>query len=221
MTKHKKRIYHPYNISFKAMFGSFPQGTIDSIKADGIFKGFLFEKTYSREGEREMDGPYIAEADGIKLFEKTACDIEHDSKPPSPKNLPRFGGYVIDLTSITGLPGHLTLEYKLSPSMIFKPDYPDLGERDNWERLYRVRNKIRFRKEISVETGLDLGNALLYAPDDCSFERLLEGLHYYQEAVFTDPLLERVICVVVCCMIDAYCEGGKTMWVGEIGGRKN
>lgn len=85
-------------------------------------------------------------------------------------------------------------------------NFIDLGERDNWERLNRIRNKLRFNKNLTLKDGLNLATAVLFIPEDCTKERTREALHYLRKAKFKSKRLEFVLYAVFYCMIDAYFE---------------
>ena len=215
MAKRKSKIHHQYNLAFMTMFDEFPKEQTESLNMPGKYKEPTSRFVIHNNKELEADAPYIAEPDGEILKETTVNLLEHESDPPSPSDLIRFWIYLMYKMRKTGYPGFLAiaskypplksaLKYEISPTVTLKPHYIDLGERDNWERLYRVRNKCRFNKVMSVETGLDLGNAVLFAPDDCARERTREGLHYFLESEMENSRLEFVLCTVFYCTIDAY-----------------
>jgi len=215
--KHIRQIAHPFNLSFKCIFTYFPGEEIESLGIPGEFIHVLSEKLYGDLKEMEMDGPYLSVWGDGDLKQVFACDVEHDNQPPNPKNFPRFSRYILRLIQITGrapffsvaskhAPPESALEFEISPSLTLKPFYPDLGELNNRERLNTVRNKINFNREISIKTGLHLANALLFVPNECAEQRVIEALNYYLDAEITDSRLEFVLCTVVSCMVDAYVE---------------
>ncbi|HAJ78012.1 MAG TPA: hypothetical protein DCO89_02995 [Clostridiales bacterium] len=214
--EHIKIIPQPFNYSFTLMFEEYPEQFIEVLKAPGKFVKKANTQVKLPDGKTgEMDCPYIADPDYKTLFERVIVIMEHQRLAVTlPKNI-MISNYAIQGVADEKLPFYALVashiesskhhrEYDRTASFIIRLQFLDLGERDNWERLNSVRNKLKFNKKLSVKAGLNLGIAAVFAPEHCAKERTREALHYYQESEIASKKLEYVLYSVLNCMIDAY-----------------
>ena len=219
--KHVKTIPQPFNYSFTLMFEEYPEELIEVLKAPGKFIRKANTHVKLPDGKTgEMDCPYVADPDYKTLFEKTIVIMEHQRLAVNlPKNK-MISNYAIQGIADEKIPFYLLVashidpskhqeEYGRTESFIHRLQFLELGEQDNWERLNSVRNKLKFNKKITVKDGLNLGIAVVFAPEHCAKERTREALHYYQESEPTSKRLEYVLYSVFNCMIDAYFDDEK------------
>lgn len=214
--KRTREISHPFNYGFTLMFEEFPKDYVEVLKAPGKFVKKANTQVKLPKGKTgEMDAPYIADPDGEKLFERTIIILEHQRQAVDEEKNYMISNYVIQVVADEKLPYYVAIashldedkhqkEFKRNDSFIVRLQFLDLGERDNWERLNNVRDKIRFNKNLSVKDSLNLGIIVLFAPEGCAKERTREALHYLLELEITSKRLEYVLYSVFYCMIDAY-----------------
>ena len=219
--KHIKSISKPFNYSFTLMFEEYPDEYIEVLKAPGKFIKKANTQVKLPKGKTgEMDAPYIADPDGKTLFERAIVILEHQRIAVNLAKNHMISNYIIQAVADEKLPYYVAIashvdadkhqqEFERTDSFIVRLQFLDLGERDNWERLNNVRNKLRFDKNLSVKDALNLGIVILFAPEDCAKERTREALYYYLESEISSKRLEYVIYSVFCCMIDAYFEDEK------------
>ena len=209
-------LHHLDNYSFTLMFEEYPKEFIEVLGAPGIFVKKANTQVKLPDGKTgEMDTAYVADPDSITIFERTIVIMEHQRMIVTHPKSVMISNYAIQGVADEKIPFYIAIashiesskhqqEYERTDSFIIRLQFLDLGERDNWERLNRIRNKLRFKKNLSVKDGLNLGIAVVFAPEDCAKERTREALHYYLESEITSKKLELVLYSVFYCMIDAY-----------------
>ena len=214
--KRQRTIYHPFNYSFTLMFDELTEDFLEAINAPGKFIRKANTHVKLPGGKTgEMDAPYIADPDGESIFETTAVIFEHQRDIVDPDKIFMMSNYVLQVIADLRIPcivligSHIEAskhmqEIKRTSSLIIRLQFLDLGERNNWERLNTIRNKIRFNKKLPAKDALNLGIVILFAPEECAKERTREAMHYFQELEFETTKLEFVLYSVFYCMIDAY-----------------
>lgn len=213
-----RNIHQPYNYSFTLMYEEFPKEFLEVLGAPGKFVRKANTHVKLPGGKiGEMDASYIADPDGKTIFEHCLILLEHQRLVVRLKKGFMISNYVIQGVSDEKLPYYIAIashqesakhlqEYERTKSFVVRLNFIDLGERDNWERLNRIRNKLRFNKNLTLKDGLNLATAVLFIPEDCTKERTREALHYLRKAKFKSKRLEFVLYAVFYCMIDAYFE---------------
>lgn len=194
----------------------FPSKFIEVLGAPGKFVRKANAKVKLPDGKTgEMDAPYVADPDGKTIFERSLILLEHQRFLVSgPKGL-MISNYIIQGVADEKLPYYVAIashlyfkkhlqEFDRNGSFIIRLKFIDLGERNNWERLYNLRNKLKFKKNLSVKDGLNLGIVAVFAPEDCNKERTREALNYLLKYEITSKRLELVLYCVFYAMIDAY-----------------
>ena len=211
-----RRIHHPFDYGFTLMFEEFPEEFVEVLKAPGKFVKKANTQVKLPNGKTgTMDAPYLADPDYIKLFEKALVLLEHQRDIVDGKKSYMISNYVIQGVSDEKVPFIILIashiekekheqEFERTDSFVIRFQFLDLGERDNWERLNTMRNRVRFNNEHSIKDILNLGIIVLFAPEDCAKERTREALYYLLKSKINSKRLEFVSYSVFYCMIDAY-----------------
>ena len=211
----KRKVYHPYDFASTVNYDEFPKESLLSLGVPGKFEKRLSRKVHVRSIEDEADAIYIAQADGKELKQRSTVVLENLSKKMDYKKGTTMGRYVKHAHLQTSLPvfpvvaskyNHITEEkyYEIDPRILMNPFLLNLDEEYTRKKLNNVKNKLNNSNELSVETGMDLCNAIIYAPPNQEIETLNEAIDYYLGFEIKNPRLRFALFSSFYCMTDAY-----------------
>ena len=210
-----RKVYHPYNLVATVNYDEFPKENLVSLGAPGLFDERLSRKVHVSTIEEEADAIYIAKPDGKEIKERSAVVLENLSKKLDNTKGNIMGHYVKHTHFQTNLPvfpvvaskyNDVTPDkcYPIDPRIYMNPFLLNLDDEYNRKKLNNVKNKLKTSNKLSVETGMDLCNAILYAPPNHELEVLYEATDYYLKFEIDDPRLRFVLFTSFYCMADAY-----------------
>ena len=218
--KRRRKVYHPYNLVATINYDEFPKENLVSLGAPGLFDERLSRKVHVSTIEEEADAIYIANPDGKELKQRSTVVLENLSKKMDKEKGNIMGHYVSHAHVQTNLPvfpvvaskyNNVTPEkwYPIAPRICMNPFLLNLDEEYNRKKLNNVKNKLKSSNELSVETGMDLCNAILYAPPNHELEVLYEAVNYYLKFKIDNPRLRFALFTSFYSMADAYIDDEK------------
>ena len=217
MIRQYKIFAKPFDSGHWTMFDNFSEEYTKTLGIPGKFVKKINTKVNLKNGTAgEMDSAYIADPDGVELFERVAVCLEHLSKPLGRPKILKLGDYDIQLVCDEQLPtllvvaSHLDPEKSIkllirSPSDITKVYFVDLSEENINKRLNTVTEIINNNEYLSTENALNLGVIVLYAPRERACEITEKVVHLYLKIVKDlEYTMELTLYSVITMMIDAY-----------------
>ena len=123
----------------------------------------------------EMDTSYIIDPDNKTIHEQMIANGEHQSTRVGKDKIKMMGKYAIQqiqdekILPFSYVASHINKEkheqiHEISHTILIKPHFLDLGEKDNKKRLNRVKKIIKQQQNINTEQALNLGIIALFAP---------------------------------------------------------
>ena len=163
--KRSRKIYHPYNLVATVNNDEFPKENLVSLGAPGLFDERLSRKVHVSTIEEESDAIYIANPNGKELKQRSTPVLENLSKKMDNKKGNIVRHYVSHAHVQTNLPIFPVVASKytnVTPDKCYPIDLrfcmnPFLLNLD----VNNVKNKLKNSNKLSVETSMDLCNAII------------------------------------------------------------
>ena len=138
----------------------------------------------------EMDTSYIIDPDNKTIHEQMIANGEHQSTRVGKDKIKMMGKYAIQqiqdekILPFSYVASHINKEkheqiHEISHTILIKPHFLDLGEKDNKKRLNRVKKIIKQQQNINTEQALNLGIIALFAPRNKAKEITKEVIRSY------------------------------------------
>ena len=215
--KRTPEIDKPFNFGYQTIHNEYPRELHMTINAPGIYrKTATNTKVLNLDKGGDMDIVDIVDPDYERLFVKAVSNGEHQSTPVTKEKKQQINFYALQsmyderLPAITYVVSNIPTEkhyhgLDITPSLFLRPYYIELDEKDNTERLNRIKYIINNQENLTDLAALDIGIIPLFAPRARACEITEEVVELYTEV--HDQLskkMEKTLYSVLYAMIDAY-----------------
>ena len=215
--KRTPEIDKPFNFGYQIMHNEFPEELHININAPGIYERTATNtRVLNLDGGGDMDVVDVVGPDFNRLFVRAVSNGEHQStavtKPKShqisryalqsmyDEKLPAISYVVSNIPTKDHYPG-----WEITPSLHLKTFFIELDEKDNTERLNRIKNIINKQEELTDLEALNLGIIPLFAPKTRACEVTEEVVELYAEVHNQLNIkMEKTLYSVLYAMVDAY-----------------
>ena len=221
MSRPKIFSFH-HDLGHSIMYEDTTAEYVESVGVPGKFVKKVNRRVHLKDGTSgEMDGAFIAKADGKILKNDVAVCFECELERLTYKKADQIGNYQLQLVVDHHMPTLVVVaspednekyiqEIQRSPSDIVRFYFPDLGVENLSKRLNTVTEIINNNKVLTRKEAINLGIIVLYAPKNrgCEMTEKVVGL-YTKISHTLDQDMQYVLYSVICVMIDYFFDDEK------------